>query len=361
MKRLYGIDLIKSLAIFFVISVHFFLNSGYYDTVMSGKSMLIMTGARWLFFTCVPLFLLATGFLRYKKTPTKKYYLSLISIYVSYFIAAGISSVFKYNFLDESSNGIFFELLGILSFKNGYSWYMEMFFGFALLLPFVNLAYNSLKTKKEKLLSIGILLFLTAVCSLNFCVSIYEKTYYLLPDYWTFLYPFSYYLIGAYISEYKPKINKLFGTAFLIVIIGLETVYTYIRCKEEFFNWGLLGGYGGITVVISTVVLFLLLYDLDIKNGFLREVLKSISKKTLDIYMISYLFDLMFYPILKKATPDFLSRIKYAPIMVIAVFACAYAYASLKDIVFDAVIFLWNKAYSERAREEENEPVSADI
>ena len=41
MKRLYGIDLIKSLAIFFVISVHFFLNSGYYDTVMSDRKSVV--------------------------------------------------------------------------------------------------------------------------------------------------------------------------------------------------------------------------------------------------------------------------------------------------------------------------------
>ena len=260
-KRLYGMDLIKTVAIFFVISVHFFLNSGYYYTVMSGKTMLIMTFFRWLFFSCVPLFLISTGFLRSKKEATKSYYFSLVPVYISYLIAA-IAAVFvKNTFSDGLPSGLFFDVLSILSFKNGYAWYMEMFFGLAVLIPFVNLAYNNIKEKKHKLMLIAALLFLTGVCSLDLKLTRNGNTYYLLSDYWVILYPFTYYLIGAYIKEYKPKINKIFGSSALIFIILFETVYTYIRCKNQFFNWALLGGYGGITVAVSSVILFPTLYS----------------------------------------------------------------------------------------------------
>lgn len=50
-ERNYNLDLIRCVAVIFVISVHFFLNSGFYDIICVGKRMLIMS-------ICVQLLLL---------------------------------------------------------------------------------------------------------------------------------------------------------------------------------------------------------------------------------------------------------------------------------------------------------------
>lgn len=67
MKRIFGLDLIRFLAIFSVISVHFFLNNGFYSFPVKGGRMFISINLRWLFFSGVPLFLLLTGYLNNKK------------------------------------------------------------------------------------------------------------------------------------------------------------------------------------------------------------------------------------------------------------------------------------------------------
>lgn len=352
-KRLYGIDLIKSIAILFVISVHFFLNTGYYNTVMSGNTMLISTIIRWLFFNCVPLFLLATGFLRCKKEISKKYYFSLFPIYVSYVLAAVIGLFIRYKFTEASSHGIVYDFMTLLSFKNGYSWYLEMFLGLSVLIPFINLSYNNIKEKSHKLLLISLLVFMTGICSLSLKITNDGTTFYLFSDYWVILYPFTYYLIGAYINEYKPKINKLAGSLSLLFIILFEGFYTYLRCKDGLFNWSLLGGNGGITVLVSSVITFLLLYDLKIKSKLFQKILTEISSKTLDIYLISYSVDLIVYRIFLSYTPDYLSRIKYAPLIVMVVFFVSFVYSMIKEIIL--------KLFKRKNKEESKHEVLSNV
>lgn len=55
-ERNINLDLIRCVAAIFVISVHFCLNSGFYELTCSGMRMLIMCILRTAFITCVPLF-----------------------------------------------------------------------------------------------------------------------------------------------------------------------------------------------------------------------------------------------------------------------------------------------------------------
>ena len=334
-KRQYGIDLIKTIAIFFVISVHFFLNSGYYGNVMAGGTMFVSTFFRHLFFLCVPFFLISTGFLRCRKNISKKYYMSLIPVYISYLLAAVLVNILKYQFSDIPFDGFIYEVLSILSFKSGYFWYMEMFFGLALFVPFINTTYNSLDKRIHKKILILIMLILTGLFSLKIKLTTENKTYYLFSDFWVFLYPVTYYLYGMYINEYRPKINKLLGIISVIILLTLETIFTYFSCKGGYFNWGTAQDNGGFFVIVNSVILFLVFYDIDIKNKILCKIIADISKKTLDIYMISYIFDLIAYGFFKKLVPDYLSSVKYAPILVLSVFFASYAYATVKSVVFN--------------------------
>ena len=62
-KRDLGLDYTRILAFLLVVTVHFFLHSGFYGNAMQGEKMYIMTAIRTLCMSCVPLFLLLTGFL----------------------------------------------------------------------------------------------------------------------------------------------------------------------------------------------------------------------------------------------------------------------------------------------------------
>lgn len=70
-KRNVNLDLVKCIAVFSVISVHFFLNNGFYLVPVIGKKMYISVFFRTLFMICVPLFMVATGYLMKDKKEKK--------------------------------------------------------------------------------------------------------------------------------------------------------------------------------------------------------------------------------------------------------------------------------------------------
>ena len=73
-KRNLNADLIRCVAVFSVISVHFLLNGGFYKQEVCGIPMLVMCMYRSFFMTCVPLFLILTGYLMGRKKLSKGYY-----------------------------------------------------------------------------------------------------------------------------------------------------------------------------------------------------------------------------------------------------------------------------------------------
>ena len=78
--RFAGIDIVKILACFFVVSVHFFRNCGFYNTPITPDFGTLAIYGRWLTFTCVPLFMITTGFLMKNKKLSGKYYLGITRV-----------------------------------------------------------------------------------------------------------------------------------------------------------------------------------------------------------------------------------------------------------------------------------------
>lgn len=61
-KRDIKLDIIRIFSLLCVISVHFLLNSGFYEETVEGKKMLIMCIYRMFFIICVPMFITLTGY-----------------------------------------------------------------------------------------------------------------------------------------------------------------------------------------------------------------------------------------------------------------------------------------------------------
>ena len=62
-KRDIGPDITRIVAYFSVLGVHFFLNSGFYETPVMGRRMFVMVIMRTFFMICVPLFMILSGYL----------------------------------------------------------------------------------------------------------------------------------------------------------------------------------------------------------------------------------------------------------------------------------------------------------
>ena len=110
-KRDTSLDVIRIIALFCVISIHFFLNTDYYDVTIEGKQIYFMTLFRSFFRICVPLFLILSGYLKNQKVLNITYYKSFSKIAFVYILASIGCLIFRYAYLCEDisiNNGFIF-------------------------------------------------------------------------------------------------------------------------------------------------------------------------------------------------------------------------------------------------------------
>ena len=335
--RIIGVDLVRVIAILFVISVHFFLNTGFYETKVNGKIMFLSIFIRFIVYNGVPLFILLTGYLNKDKTLSKGYYKKIILILKSYIIISIICILYKkfylninYSFIDS--------IIAILNFGAGdYSWYVNMYIGLFLLIPFLNILYNNLKSKENKKWLIYTLIIIVTLSPVFNYIKYHNNNILIIPDWWVNLYPILYYYIGCYIAEYKPNIDKVKNTFIMFIIFFIQSWLVYIYNYREMFSWDFLGGYNSIIVVITSVIMFLLVYNIDIKDKIFNKIIVSISILSFDMYLFSCIVDRTVYGLLIEYVTNYRIIFKYIIIIVPIVFATSYFLSYIKDKV---IIFI---------------------
>ncbi len=342
MKRIFGIDLIRSLAVIFVLSVHFFFNNGFYQCNVKGISMFLSILLRWTFYNGVPLFLLITGYLKKDKKLSNKYYKGIIKVLSSYLFISFLCIIFRKYIIHEHIR-LYKLLMGVFNFTTvEYAWYIEMYIGLFLLIPFLNLIYDGLKTKNNKIYLIFTLILLVSIEPLFNFLHYKNITFDIVPDWWVRIYPLVYYFIGCFIREYQIKINKLKGLIFLMLLILIETVISYLYNYNDVFSWDFIGGYGSLQTVIISTIIFLLLYNIEINNHLITNVIKKISVLSLDIYLLSYMVDCIVYDHLGNVLYQPSLFLKYCFPTVFVVLSLSFILASLKSTLFNIFDILKN-------------------
>lgn len=328
-KRNINIDLVKSLAVCSVVSVHFFLNSGFYDASLHGLWGGAATFLRTLFMVCVPLFLITTGFLMKNKILERKYYVGVTRTILIYLLAS-IACILSRVFIFKQDLSFFSAILSVFDFSGcGYAWYVEMYLGLFLLIPFLNIVYRGLDTKKNRQILLLTMVFVVALPPvLNF-------KYQILPAWWVSgLYPILYYYVGAYLRDYPPSVRSKFivfcafiGWVFLCAVFNY---YLCINSKGNEFGWNAWTGWGSLENFLSAVLLFVWVQSLQLKNCTVTSVLiTKISKYSLGAYLTSWIFDKAFYPILLNSLEGFVQVFPYFIVIVPLVIVCALLLSAL--------------------------------
>lgn len=315
-QRIISLDVIRTAAIALVVLLHATSLGGVFGGELFTPAWSISLFIRQLSAACVPLFLLLTGFLQSKKSLGNKYLLGILPLYASYFIISLISALTRAVYQTDASISPFNILYTILNFSaNEYAWYFEMYIGLFLLIPFLNLAYSGLKTEKQKLYLIGALFFLTMMPELCKSFAPYYKNggiaLNIIPDFFVDLYPFTYYFAGAYIAEFRPKIKGILKPILLILAPSLPTglcmLFSYTR---QSYAWYMMNGNGAPTVFITSLTIFLCLYDLEFKPGVFSNICKQISESSFEMYLLSFIFDSYVYQVvgLPSRLEEFFSK-----------------------------------------------------
>ncbi len=346
-----ALDLVRCVALFGVIFTHFLLHSGFYDEMVQGNVMYLMTLLRSASFMCVPLFILLSGYLMSEKTLSVQYFKNIEKTIVIYLLASlfcgSISAGYNILILREDP-GVFERIMGLFDFSTApYAWYVEMYIGLYFLIPFLNILWHGLPGKKEKQLLLCVLLCMTALPrvinifrfdTLSWWISpaavnVYHK---LIPSWWTDLYPLTYYFLGCYLREYPltlPVKKKLLIYCLSILVIGS---FNFYRCLGSTFYWGPWQEWGSLFNVIQSVLLFDLLAQMDLSGISLKKKvwLARMSDCCFGAYLVSWVFDTVFYLLLGKAVPTVSHRFPFLLVTVPAIFLCSLATSSVLNWIY---------------------------
>ena len=284
----YGLDIIRILAMFFVILVHSTTFYGFTQEGVNSFVMFLVGMGRYLSFSCVPLFIVLTGYLNYNKQPTIKYYLKIFRILLEYLLCGVAVAIFnKLCFSDPTPLPTIIERM--FSFKlPAYSWYINMFVGLFLIAPFLNYGFKAIPEKQKWIFMVVLLL-------------IFSNPQ--LTSYWTSSYPLMYYFIGCFIYEKQFKVNKLYLGLTIFVLTITQTLLFMFPVIPTYS----VENHNNLGCIIITVSLFLMFYNLTlIKNTKAKtlttKTFRLIANASLATFLISVIFESLTQELFKKLT-----------------------------------------------------------
>ncbi|MEF2920322.1 MAG: acyltransferase family protein [Acutalibacteraceae bacterium] len=296
-QRQPGLDLIRCLALLFVLTFHSFLYNGYYHAGQVGLDMYLAGSFRWLSVSCIGLFLMLSGYLKSENTNIKSCYRALLSVILCYFLVAAITIPIRHFVFNEVHTfsawlTMLFEFSAVK-----YGWYVEMYIGLVLIIPFINVALKHLSNKEMNYFAVAMLI-LTALSG--------ATKWSVFPDYWRITYPITYYILGAIVRRCQPKVDTwlgLLGAVSVAAVLGGFTVLSTDGMLQDAVVWE----FADIWIVLIVVCLFVALYRVKI-HPIVSRVLKVMAGGCYGGYLLSHLLDAKVY---SDLFPQFASPDKY--------------------------------------------------
>lgn len=352
-----NLDIIRIVAFCFVPSVHFFLHSGFYSNQIDTPEMKLMLFMRTLFLTCIPLFLLLTGYLQAEKkiTPNAKYFLKIGKFIIPYLIIMFIDLVIIDEILTPSlPNHADFQPYGTKQYIQNftsfthYSWYVEMYIGLFLLIPFLNMIWQNLKTKGQELFLIISLIALTILPSF---FNVYEfsaddwlsaantSNWKLFPSWWTKIYPLTYYFVGAFLARHKKRLtlNPLVALVLFAATWYLGGSYVFRRCEGLTPTIYSFTDYNSLVVFAIGVTLFIFINSLPLAKtpNCIRKFAGKLSDLTFGAYLGSWTLDQLLYTAyINKKTSVYEDRWSSYPFAMLLVIPTAFIIAYFTDLLY---------------------------
>ncbi|MBQ1507126.1 MAG: acyltransferase family protein, partial [Ruminococcus sp.] len=269
-KRDSSLDIVRIVAVFTVLSVHFFLHNGFYSQPVNDVPMYIMVTMRTLFSICVPMFMMLTGYLMCNKKLSKSYYKGISKTLVVFVLITIVCMIYKsiHNFEVYRWQDYIFDTLDFTGAN--YSWYIEMYIGLFLIAPFLNAGYHKLETRGKRLALVWTMIVLTVIPTLlnnfNFenldwwgTPTISDEFAKLFPAWWGGLYPITFYFTGSYVREYGIKLKTKPMLVLLVISLFLFSSFNFYRSYNMGFKSGTYVYWSGFEPYVLTVLIFTLL------------------------------------------------------------------------------------------------------
>lgn len=336
-----NLDLVRCIALFFVMAVHFCTHCNIYNAGYTGFSAYITEFLRTMYVPALALFLMLNGYFQSKKKLTAKYYLGILKLYEMYILCAVLNMLYSHFYLGEQLTlRTFFS--GIVNFTaSEYSWYVLLYTGLFLIIPFLNIIYNSLSCRGHKRILIFTFFFLSSLpfSFLNAFTGLYCY-------WWQRIWPISFYFMGAYVAEYRVKLSGKHWGLMLLGANALFAAYNYFFYHDSSPLFGIatrsfLYAHEGLQNAVLTPLVFLFALDvkLDTCPKKLLGFMKAVSDYSYGAFLFSSITDSFVYGWLNRWVPNIGRRYLFFAIAL----PISYLSAVGLSAVFDKVIKLIDK------------------
>ena len=334
-QRDFGLDLARCAAVLLVLSVHSFQNNGFYTEPLAGKSMFLALTVRMACMTCVPLFMLLTGWLCIGRKWEKGYYRKLLPILFTYGLSGLACLLFRTLRLGQEMTWRSF-LRSFTDFSAApYAWYIEMYIGLFLLSPFFNAAWHAVDKKGRAALTLSLIALTSVSPVLNSFTGLW-------PDWWEAIYPLTYYAVGAWLREHPLRVKKRRLLPGWVGTAAAAAAWSWTACRGEPFVWTNTFNWQSPFFLLQAVLLFSALRQCDGSRtpAPARWCVGRVAKLSLSMYLVSYIADQLIYPPLNRLCPSVHLRIFRMPVDVALVALCSCLIAQPVDWATDALMRL---------------------
>lgn len=307
-KRFDYIDLLKSIAILFVIIYH---NECYNPSFIANEDNIFITSIRAILATCVPLFFLVNGYLLFSKEfDLKKHTIKTIKLILITIIWGIITAFLILKIKNDSITvQVFFDTL--LKMREGYVnhlWFMGALICIYLIFPVLKNVFDTNKKIFIWFVFICAIFtfgnkFLNAIWTiigysngnLNYVTNL-NFFHMFNPLRGIFGYTIVYFCIGGLLFEYMAKIKQI-RKRYLYSLIGIFissiglAYYGMFCSKVQGKTWDFVwNGYDTIFTFFNTLAIFILCLNYKTKNKIVKKVIYWISSNTLGIYILHMIF-----------------------------------------------------------------------
>lgn len=326
-------DLIRCLALAFVLGIHFYTHCGIYSADFSPVAAFFAVMLRTLVTSSVAMFVLLTGYFQRQKKLSARYYLGILRLLEMYFIVAVLEGLYRRFYLGEALTLRAF-LGSLVNFTaSEYSWYILLYGGLFLFIPFLNVLYAALETRGQKRI---LILSVTALSCLPFsALNVFVN---LVPYWWQRIWPIAFYFIGAYINEYRPAPGaKKSGLWFLgaLTVFSLFNFLVYSAASPLTLHpvAANLYSHEGLQNAVLAPLVFLFVMNLDLSRASagIKNALGAVSKYTYGAFLFSSVTDSFVYGILTRLVPTIEARMLFLPVALPVSFVLAVTLSALAD------------------------------
>ncbi len=290
------LDLIRAVSTLCVLFAHFIDFTGIYEIDIPIAQRALGVWLRMLLGCCVGMFLMLTGWLCSEKKLSGRYYLGFLRIYEIFLISSVFTFLYQI-FVEHEQLSLSYMIGSIINvYSCPYAWYLLMYMGLFLMIPFLNLAFNGLETDRQRLVLVGTFLYLSILPSaLNMKMQ-------LLSVWWKNLYPIAYYYTGAYLRRRRPRLPVPKLLALLVASVSAFVALDYALYGPS-GSWAIVVTYHDswqcyITAVISFLLLLRLGEQMPARLG---SAAKRLAELSLAVYLLSGITDAYIYPRLRAA------------------------------------------------------------